>query len=227
MRKICIDKTWKDQLEDQFASQYMLDLSTYLRKEKILGKKIYPKGSLIFKALDATPFDQVRVVIIGQDPYHGIGQANGLSFSVPANIKNPPSLQNIFKELNSDLKVPISRSGDLEYWASQGVLLLNSCLTVEHGMPGSHKNLGWERFTDAVIHKLNSKKANLVFILWGALSRQKCKVIDRNKHFIIESAHPSPFSARNGFFGSKPFSRTNNYLQNVGMKGIDWRLRPY
>ena len=211
-------------LRTEFDSQYMRDLSKFLREEKKSGKIIYPRGGLIFHALNLTPFDDVKVVMIGQDPYHGKNQATGLSFSVSDRIQKPPSLLNVFRELKDDLKIPIPEHGNLSSWASQGVLLLNSCLTVEHGKPGSHKDRGWEKFTDAIIQKLAVEKTNLVFILWGRLARLKGQQISRQKHRVIESAHPSPLSAHNGFFGSKPFSKTNDYLKVNNLSEINWSL---
>ena len=224
MQKVIIEKSWKKKLRDQFDSQYMINLGNFLRQQKKIGRIILPKGGLIFRAFDLTPFEKVKVVIIGQDPYHGHNQANGLSFSVSSGTQLPPSLKNIFKELFNDLQIPISEHGDLQFWAKQGVLLLNSCLTVEHARPGSHKNIGWEQFTDAIINILNEEKTNLVFVLWGALSRLKGKAISREKHLVIESSHPSPLSAHNGFFGSKPFSKTNKYLTSKNVAQIDWNL---
>src|SRR5690606_23578772 len=186
------------------------------------SQKVYPPGKLIFSAFDHTPFDKVKVVLIGQDPYHGAGQAHGLSFSVPEGIAQPPSLKNIFKELNADLGIPIAKSGNLERWADQGVLLLNATLTVRASQAGSHQKKGWEEFTDAAIRKLSEQKENLVFILWGAYAQKKGSIIDTEKHFIIKSPHPSPFSAYNGFFGSKPFSRTNAHLKSLGKEEINW-----
>ena len=212
-------------LRTEFDSQYMRNLSKFLREEKKSGKIIYPRGGLIFHAFNLTPFDDVKVVMIGQDPYHGKNQATGLSFSVSDRIQKPPSLLNIFKELKDDLKIPIPENGNLSSWASQGVLLLNSCLTVEHGKPGSHKDWGWEKFTDAIIQKLSLEKTNLVFILWGRLARLKGQQISRQKHCVIESAHPSPLSAHNGFFGSKPFSKTNDYLKVNNRSKINWSLK--
>ncbi len=225
MEKInpAIDKTWKSELYNEFNSEYFFNLKKFLITEK---KKytIYPTGSDIFSAFNYTPFDKVKVIILGQDPYHGPNQANGLCFSVNDGIRQPPSLQNIFKEMKNDLGIEIPESGNLEKWAKQGVLLLNATLTVRAGQAGSHQNRGWEQFTDAAIKKLSEKRENLVFILWGNYARAKKNLIDTGKHFIIESPHPSPFSAYNGFFGSKPFSRTNEYLIKKGIIPVDWRL---
>ena len=184
----------------------------------------YPKDSDIFKALKLTPFDKIKVVILGQDPYHGDNQANGLAFSVHKDIKIPPSLRNIYKELNSDLGIDITNHGDLTKWALQGVLLLNSILTVEPYKPASHRGIGWEEYTNKIIKKINDDKENIVFILWGNYAQEKGRYIDKKKHLVIKSTHPSPFSARNGFFGSKPFSRCNTYLKENGIKEIDWRI---
>lgn len=188
------------------------------------NKDIYPKKESIFKALELTPLKDVKVVILGQDPYHGEGQANGLSFSVNKGIKLPPSLRNIYKELEQDLGIPTPTHGDLTNWSKQGVLLLNSVLTVEKGKPGSHKNMGWQEYTDGIIKQISEEKENIVFILWGKYAESKKELIDNNKHKIIISTHPSPFSARKGFFGSKPFSRTNNYLKEHNKKEIDWNI---
>jgi len=185
---------------------------------------IYPPKEQIFRALKLTPFENIKVVILGQDPYHGEGQANGLAFSVNKGIKVPPSLRNIYKELESDLNIKSPLHGDLTSWAKQGVLLLNSVLTVEKDNPGSHKNIGWEEYTDSLIKEISDKKKNIVFILWGKYAESKKSLIDEKKHFIISSPHPSPFSARKGFFGSKPFSRTNSYLKIKGKKEIDWSI---
>ncbi len=184
----------------------------------------YPKTDEIFKALQLTPFEKIKAVILGQDPYHGEKQANGLAFSVHKDIKIPPSLRNIYKELNSDLGLPIPNHGDLTKWANEGVLLLNSILTVQPNKPASHRNTGWEEYTDKIIQAINEKKENIVFILWGNYAQEKGKYIDTNRHLVIKSPHPSPFSARKGFFGSKPFSRCNNYLRKNGIEEIDWRI---
>src|SRR5690606_16174493 len=216
-----IESSWKEVLKDEFEKPYFKNLVEFVKSE-YETQKIYPPGKQIFSAFDHTPFDEVKVVIIGQDPYHGQGQANGLSFSVADGVKQPPSLKNIFKELRSDLGKTIPESGNLERWAEQGVLLLNATLTVRASQAGSHQNKGWEQFTDAVIQKLSDQKANLVFILWGAYAQKKGCIINPEKHFIIKSAHPSPFSAHSGFFGSQPFSKTNTYLKSIGKKGITW-----
>ncbi|HCC68016.1 TPA: uracil-DNA glycosylase [Patescibacteria group bacterium] len=196
---------------------------------KILSKipkdnTTYPPSDSVFRALKLTPFENIKVVILGQDPYHGKGEANGLAFSVNKNIKIPPSLKNIYKELNSDLGIKIPNHGDLSNWAKQGVLLLNSILTVEANKPASHRGIGWEEYTDEIIKKINDKKKNIVFILWGKYAQEKGKYINENKHLVIRSPHPSPFSARTGFFGSKPFSKCNMYLKENKIEEIDWEL---
>jgi len=218
-----IENSWKQEFSDEFQSEYFIELKSFLLEEK---KKftIYPPGSEIFAAFNYTPFDKVKVVILGQDPYHGPGQANGLCFSVKSGISKPPSLQNIFKELYSDLGIPISLNGNLENWAKQGVLLMNATLTVRSGQAGSHQNKGWENFTDTAIKALSDKKQHLVFILWGNYAQAKQLLIDPLRHLIIKSAHPSPFSAERGFFGSKPFSKCNSYLKEKGIGEIDWNL---
>mgnify|MGYP000967736693 CR=1 FL=1 len=216
-----IEPSWKEVLKEEFDKSYFKNLVEFVRLE-YQSQKVYPPGKLIFSAFDHTPFDKVKVVLIGQDPYHGAGQAHGLSFSVPEGIAQPPSLKNIFKELNADLGIPIAKSGNLERWADQGVLLLNATLTVRASQAGSHQKKGWEEFTDAAIRKLSEQKENLVFILWGAYAQKKGSIIDTEKHFIIKSPHPSPFSAYNGFFGSKPFSRTNAHLKSLGKEEINW-----
>ena len=218
-----IENSWKQELSEEFQQEYFFNLKNFLVEEK---KKylIFPPGSEIFAAFNYTPFQNVKAVILGQDPYHGQGQANGLCFSVRSGIPKPPSLQNIFKELNSDLGFSIPSSGNLERWARQGVLLLNATLTVRCGNAGSHQNKGWENFTDAVIRTLSGKKNNLVFILWGNYAQAKQSLIDPFRHLIITSAHPSPFSVDRGFFGSKPFSRANAYLRENNIPEIDWNL---
>ena len=220
---IRIEDSWKIRLAAQFAADHIAALSQFLRAEKAAGKRIYPPGGQIFRAFDLTPFEQVKVVILGQDPYHGPGQAHGLSFSVGPGVAPPPSLQNIYKELAGDLGIAHPGHGNLESWARQGVLLLNSCLTVEDGRAGSHQGKGWERFTDAVIAALNQKHKGLAFILWGRKAQDKGASIDRDRHLVITSVHPSPLSAHNGFFGSRPFSRTNDYLAAQGKSPIDWQ----
>ncbi len=221
MKEVQIGGGWKEKLSDQFSESYFKQLTDFVRGE-YLAATIYPGPKSIFRAFDETPFNSVKVVILGQDPYHGEGQANGLCFSVNAGVRTPPSLQNIFKELESDLGHAVSRDTDLGRWARQGVLLLNATLTVRAASAGSHQGKGWEQFTDAAIKKLNEGREGIVFILWGNYARQKGAHIDRTKHFVIESAHPSPLSAHNGFFGSKQFSKANEYLVRHGVKAIDW-----
>lgn len=217
-----LESGWKDILAVEFDSPYMGNLKSFLVDEKKKGKLVYPPGPLIFNAFNCTPWNQVRVVILGQDPYHGPGQAHGLSFSVPEGIPHPPSLRNIFKEIQSDLGFPIPASGDLTHWANQGVLLLNATLTVEDGKAGSHQNRGWEIFTDGVIKKLSNEKSGLVFLLWGRFARNKVQLIDSSKHHILESAHPSPLSAHAGFFGCRHFSKTNEILLTQDGAPISW-----
>ena len=219
--EVKIEDKWKLALANQFVQPYFQLLSEFVRAE-YSNHKIYPPARLIFSAFDSCPFNDVKVVIIGQDPYHGEGQAHGLCFSVGAEVRMPPSLVNIFKELKTDLGIPIPENGSLTRWAKQGVLLINATLTVRAATPGSHQGKGWEEFTDAAIGALNQEKENLVFILWGAYAQRKGEIIDRSRHLVIESAHPSPFAAHRGFFGSKPFSRTNDYLLSKGKNPIDW-----
>jgi len=220
-----LEQGWKKALENEFDKPYMAELKTFLLQEKSKGARVFPPGNQIFSAFNLTPFDQVKVVILGQDPYHGEGQAHGLSFSVPEGVRQPPSLQNIFKEIYSDLGIPIQQSkGDLSSWAKQGVFLLNAILTVQANMAASHQEKGWEKFTDAVIKTLSDQRQGLVFILWGKFAQSKEVLIDTDKHLVIKSAHPSPFSANNGFFGSKPFSKTNDYLKSIGKSPIDWNI---
>jgi uracil-DNA glycosylase len=217
-----IEPSWKKALEAEFGKDYFAALTSFVKKE-YLEQKVYPAPKNIFKAFELTPFTDVRVVILGQDPYHGAHQAIGLSFAVEKGITLPPSLRNIYKEIESDLGSPVTHTdGDLTRWAEQGVLLLNATLTVRASAAGSHQGRGWEQFTDAAIKALSDQREHIVFILWGNYARQKGAIIDRSKHHIIESAHPSPFSATNGFFGSKPFSRTNEYLLSQGMEPINW-----
>ena len=222
MARVNIDESWFEYLSPEFDSDYMKNLSTFLKNEKSLQKVIYPKGDKIFNAFNLTPFGKVKVVILGQDPYHGESQANGLSFSVSPSVKIPPSLRNIFKELYQDLKIRTGTSGCLEHWAKQGVFLLNTCLTVEKGKPASHRNKGWERFTDATLNALNQNKKNLVYILWGSHAKEKASLINHEQNLILISPHPSPYSASYGFFGSKPFSKTNSYLQAHDQIIIHW-----
>lgn len=218
-----IEESWKTALKEEFNSEYLKTLKAFLIEER--SKNIvYPPASKIFNAFNLTPLDKVKVVIIGQDPYHGAGQANGLCFSVSEGIPQPPSLQNIFKEINSDLGFPIPKSGNLEPWAKQGVLLLNATLTVRANQAGSHQKKGWEYFTDAVIKYLSDKKKGLVFLLWGKFAQAKEILIDKTKHHILKAAHPSPFSVHSGFFGCKHFSKTNEFLIQQGLEEVDWRI---
>jgi uracil-DNA glycosylase len=219
-----IEESWKCVLEEDFNSPYFNDLKEFLVNERQTGQIIFPPGKKIFSAFENTPFEKVKVVILGQDPYHGEGQAHGLSFSVLNNQSLPPSLQNIFKELNSDLNIPIPSHGNLEKWAKQGVLLLNATLTVRANQPGSHQKKGWENFTDSVIRQLSAKRSGIVFLLWGKFAQAKEVLIDTTKHFILKAPHPSPFSAYSGFFGCKHFSRTNEILTREGQSPIDWDL---
>ena len=223
--KVQLDASWKYGLSDFLLSPQMDELRDFLVSEKQAQKEIYPPSSLIFNAFNTTPLEQVKVVILGQDPYHGPNQAHGLSFSVQKGVALPPSLRNIFHELHADVGVEIPRHGDLTHWAEQGVLLLNSVLTVEAGQPTSHQKRGWENFTDHVIDVLNEQREHIVFILWGAYAQRKGQRIDPNKHLILKAAHPSPLAAnRGGFFGCKVFSKTNNYLKHNGIEPIDWQL---
>lgn len=216
-----IEKSWKKILNSEFKKEYFNSLVSFL-KDEYKNNIIYPPGKKIFSSFDYCPFNKVKVVIIGQDPYHGINQANGLCFSVNKEIKIPPSLFNIFKEIKNDVGIDIPDHGDLEGWAIQGVLLLNSILTVRKNLPGSHSNKGWEIFTDKVISIISKNKNNIVFLLWGNYAKSKLKNIDRNKHLILTSSHPSPFSANNGFFNSFHFSKTNNYLKKNNIREIKW-----
>jgi len=219
--QVRLETSWKNLLRDEFDKPYFKSLSEYVHSEYQNGT-VYPPAKFIFNALDSLPVDKVKVVILGQDPYHGPGQAHGLSFSVPDGITLPPSLQNIYKELQTDLGITRASSGNLERWVKEGVLLLNATLTVRAHQAGSHQNKGWEQFTDAIIHHLAESKESLVFILWGNYAQRKGAFIDTSKHLVIKSAHPSPLSAYNGFFGSHPFSKTNEYLVAHGQKSINW-----
>ena len=216
-----IDQGWKKHLEDEFSKDYFQKLIAFVKSE-YKSNKVYPPGRLIFNAFDQCPFDHVKVVILGQDPYHGPGQAHGLCFSVADGVPFPPSLKNIFKEINLDTGAPIPESGNLERWAQQGVLLLNATLTVRAHQAGSHQRKGWEQFTDAVIHKINDLTDGVVFILWGNYAIRKGEFIDKNKHLVLTSVHPSPLSASRGFFGNKQFSKANEYLMNKGKETILW-----
>jgi len=219
-----IEESWKAVLKQEFTKPYFLQIATFLKTEKLAGKTIYPPGGLIFNAFNTTPFDHVKVVILGQDPYHGPGQAHGLSFSVQNGVPPPPSLINIFKELHDDTGVPIPSHGNLTHWAEQGVLLLNASLTVRANEPMSHSKIGWAEFTHSVIEKISALKKNTVFLLWGKFAQEKQSLIDETRHYVLKAAHPSPFSANNGFFGCRHFSKTNEYLVKNGIDPIDWKL---
>jgi uracil-DNA glycosylase len=221
---IKLHESWKAPLADEFAAPYMAELRAFLVAEKAKGKRIFPKGSEWFRALDLTPLEKVRVVIIGQDPYHGEDQAHGLCFSVQPGVRTPPSLVNIYKELQADLGIAPARHGFLEHWAQQGVLLLNAVLTVEMAQAASHQGKGWEKFTDAIIRLINARAEPCVFLLWGAYAQKKAGFVDTSRHLVLKSAHPSPLSAYNGFFGSRPFSQTNAFLESHGRTPIDWAL---
>ncbi|MGB3545418.1 MAG: uracil-DNA glycosylase [Saprospiraceae bacterium] len=219
-----IEESWKEALADQFDQPYFAELRSFLQQEKEAGKQVFPPGSLIFNAFNTTPFKDVKVVILGQDPYHGPGQAMGLSFSVPRGKSVPPSLRNIYKELETSTDFTPVRHGDLTAWADQGVFLLNAMLTVEARKAGSHKKAGWQEFTDAAIKALSEQRENLVFILWGAFAQKKAELIDEAKHLVLTSAHPSPYSADKGFFGNNHFQLANDYLKEHGREPIDWQL---
>jgi len=221
LKKVDIESSWYEILKNEFEEEYFSNLRFFIREE-YKNKEIFPPAKLIFNAFNLTPVNNVKVVIIGQDPYHGAGQAHGLSFSVPNGVKIPPSLMNIYKELQSDMHKEIPEHGLLENWASQGVLLLNSVLTVESGKANSHKNIGWEKFTESVINLISRKKNNLVFLLWGSYAHKKEEFIHSNNHLILKSVHPSPLSAYNGFFGCKHFSQTNKFLKNNNIQEILW-----
>ncbi len=222
IKNVAIDSSWSEVLKNEFASPYFIKLKEFLVEEK-KQFTVFPPGNLIFSAFNHTPFDKVKVVILGQDPYHGPGQANGLSFSVSDEVKKPPSLVNIFKELQSDLGIPIPQSGNLESWAEQGILLLNATLTVRANTPGSHQKKGWEEFTDSVIRTISEKKKGVVFLLWGKFAQSKEVLIDTKKHFVLKAAHPSPL-AGGKFFGCKHFSLTNKLLEHNLILPIDWRI---
>ena len=219
-----IEESWKKILKDEFTKDYFLQITTFLKTEKAAGKIIYPPGPLIFNAFYKTPFTKVKVVLLGQDPYHNPGQAHGLSFSVPDGIAKPPSLINIFKELQTDLGISPPASGNLEKWAEQGVLLLNASLTVRKNEPSSHSKIGWLEFTDAVIKKISGEKRGIVFLLWGRFAQEKQMLIDETKHHVLKAAHPSPFSADKGFFGCRHFSKANEFLMKEGLSPVDWKL---
>ncbi len=221
---VMTNNKWDEILNEEYHKDYFKNIVAFVNKV-YKEKVIFPPKNRILSALDITDYDKVKVVILGQDPYHGIGEANGLAFSVNDGVKIPPSLKNIYKELYDDLKVPIPNTGNLESWANEGVLLLNSVLTVEKDKPASHKNIGWENFTDSIIKKINEKEEPVVFILWGNFAKSKKSLITNPKHLIIESSHPSPFSVNYGFFGSRPFSKTNKFLKENGIKEIDWTIK--
>lgn len=223
-KEIDIDSSWKKVLAEEFNKPYFPKIKEFLITSKNEGKAIYPPGKLIFNAFNSTPFDKVKVVILGQDPYHGPGEAMGLCFSVPQDVRVPPSLRNVFKEIHQDLGIPIPSHGDLSPWAKQGVLLLNTILTVEHKQAGSHKKIGWHHFTDAVIQTVSDKLEGVVFLLWGNYAKTKIPLINEMKHFVLSSAHPSPL-AGNRFFGNHHFSNTNEILEKQGKEPIDWTIR--
>lgn len=222
--EVRLGDSWKAVLGEEFSRSYMHDLKAFLQREKADGKHIFPKGAEYFRALDLTPLDDVRVVILGQDPYHGAGQAHGLCFSVQPGVRIPPSLVNIYKEMQSDLGIPPARHGFLEHWARQGVLLLNSVLTVEEARAASHQGKGWEQFTDAVIRAVNEDCDHVVFMLWGSYAQKKAAFVDRSRHLVLKAPHPSPLSAHNGFLGCRHFSQANDYLVAQGRNTIDWQL---
>lgn len=222
--QVQIEASWKEQLKEEFNKPYFENIVTHLKTERQLQKTIYPPGPLIFNAFNSTPFSKVKVLLLGQDPYHGPGQAHGLCFSVQKGTPPPPSLVNIFKELKEDIGMPTPANGDLSKWAAEGVFLLNASLTVRRAEPMSHAKIGWASFTNAVIKKIADEKSNVVFLLWGKFAQEKEALIDASKHFILKAAHPSPLSAHNGFLGCKHFSKTNEYLINNGIDPIDWKL---
>lgn len=222
--EVRLEDSWKAVLGAEFSRPYMGELKAFLQREKADGKHIFPKGSEYFRALDLTPLDEVKVFILGQDPYHGAGQAHGLCFSVQPGVRIPPSLVNIYKEMQSDLGIPPARHGFLEHWARQGVLLLNSVLTVEEARAASHQGQGWEQFTDAVISAVNEQCEHVVFMLWGSYAQKKAAFVDRSRHLVLKAPHPSPLSAHNGFFGSRHFSQANDYLTAQGRNSIEWQL---
>ncbi len=224
MANVSIESSWQQALSDEFSKPYFESLIAFV-KEEYQNSEVFPPGSKIFNAFNHCPINQVKVVILGQDPYHGPGQANGLCFSVAKGVKSPPSLQNIFKELQADVGVAQPNHGDLSSWCTQGVFLLNATLTVRARTAGSHQNKGWEEFTDAVIRELNNRREGLVYILWGAYAQKKGAIIDKEKNLVIKSAHPSPFAAHRGFFGSRPFSKCNDYLRSKNQQEIDWDIK--
>jgi uracil-DNA glycosylase len=224
MVNVQIEESWKNILKEEFGKVYFQQIVTFLKAEKSAGRIIYPPGPLIFNAFNKTQFSKVEVVLLGQDPYHNKGQAHGLSFSVPDGIPKPPSLINIFKELENDLGIPPPKNGNLEKWATQGVLLLNASLTVRQNEPASHSKIGWLQFTDTVISKISEQKKGIVFLLWGKFAQDKQSIIDETKHYVLKAAHPSPFSADKGFFGCRHFSKTNELLALQHKEPIDWKL---
>ncbi len=224
IRTVDLEPGWLAALEAEFEAPYMAELRAFLQAEKRAGKRIFPPGNLIFNALNTTSLDKVRVVILGQDPYHGPNQAHGLCFSVQHGVRVPPSLKNIYKELQADVGCDIPNHGYLQFWAEQGVLLLNATLTVEANQAGSHQGKGWEQFTDRIVHVLNEQKENLVFLLWGSYAQRKGEFINRERHLVLQAAHPSPFAAHRGFFGCRHFSQTNAYLEANGLAPINWQV---
>ena len=224
-RDIQLEPSWKAELAGEFDKPYMQSLRQFLLQEKQQGQQVFPPGNQIFNALNTTPFDKVRVVILGQDPYHGPGQAHGLCFSVQRDVAVPPSLQNIYKELHADLGLPVPSHGNLMQWAEQGVLLLNAVLTVRAGQANSHQGKGWEHFTDRIVELLNERREHLVFMLWGSYAQRKGAMIDRKRHLVLSSPHPSPLSAHRGFLGNRHFSKANQYLQQQQLASIDWQIR--
>ncbi|MCH2190763.1 MAG: uracil-DNA glycosylase [Gammaproteobacteria bacterium] len=223
-RQIKLHSSWLGKLQSEFEQAYMQKLSVFLRNEKASGQIVYPRGEDIFNALNSTPLEQVRVVILGQDPYHGPGQAHGLSFSVPIGERVPPSLKNIYKELHADVGFEVPSHGNLQAWAERGILLLNSVLTVRQSSAGSHQGQGWEKFTDKIIDLINSNADNVVFLLWGSYAQKKGQAIDRSRHLVLQAPHPSPLSAHRGFLGCRHFSQTNDYLASLDLTPIDWQL---
>ena len=221
-REIKLESSWKNRLQDEFAESYMAELRQFLLERKRSGVSIYPPGHLIFNALDSTPFENVKIVILGQDPYHGPGQAQGLCFSVPEGVRIPPSLVNIYKEINSDLGLQPPAHGNLQSWADQGILLLNAVLTVEQGHASAHQGKGWERFTDRIVAELNAAREHLVFMLWGSYAMKKGAIIDRDRHLVLSAPHPSPLSAHRGFLGCRHFSMANAWLEQHGMEPVRW-----
>lgn len=219
-----INDSWKEALKSEFRKPYFLEIVNFLRMEKMAGKTIFPPGSLIFNAFNLTPVERVKVVLLGQDPYHGAGQAHGLCFSVQSGVKPPPSLVNIFKELNNDLGLPIPNHGNLTHWAQQGVLMLNASLTVRANEPMSHARIGWAEFTNAVIRRVSELQPHVVFLLWGKFAQEKQELIDETRHLVLKAAHPSPYSANNGFFGCRHFSKANQWLMKNGIDPIDWSV---